>query len=195
MKLEVGMKINRTNMIILGILQNEPKNGYEIKKFAEFSTNLFWSKLEYGHIYPSLQSLLKQELIAVHEESTSDRGKTSTSYSITKKGILELDRWIDNGDSFESTKSETLAKLFFSSIDHVPLQIDRIKKLNARMEENMDNLLKQKGALEKQVNSMNPPNASSVYRLIVLEFGLNYYVGMKDLTEKSISLLKKLKKE
>jgi len=195
MKLEVGMKINRTNMIILGILQSEPKNGYEIKKFAEFTTNLFWSNLEYGHIYPSLQSLLKQKLIAVHEESTSSKGKTSTSYRITEKGIVELNNWIVIGDSFESTKSETLAKLFFSRTEHVSLQIDRIKKLNARMEENMNILLKQKGELEKQVNSMDPPKASAVYRLIVLEFGLNYYVGMKELTEKSLSLLKKLQKE
>ena len=189
------MKFNRTNMIILGILRNGPKNGYEIRQFAKSTTNLFWSELKFGHIYPSLQSLFKQDFIAVHEESTSERGKTSISYKITEKGISELDRWIDDGESFESTKSETLAKLFFSSIEHVPLQIDRIEKMYTRTQDAMRILIDQKEPLEEKINETDPPDASLVFRLIVLEFGLKYYEGMEKLTEKTLSLLKKLHKK
>ena len=38
-------------------------------------------------------------------------------------------------------KSETLAKLFFSSVEHVPLQIERIERLDDTMKEKHGNTI------------------------------------------------------
>ncbi len=194
-KFDEGMKFNRTNMIILGILANGPKNGYEIRQYAQSTTNLFWSELNFGHIYPALQSLYQKKLIKIHEEISSAKGKKSIIYAISEKGSHQLNDWILNQDSINRTKSETLAKLFFSNAEHVPLQLERIEKMGSVMKENMEILLKQKTPLQDKIDSTANPDVSLVFKLIVLEFGLQYFTGMKDLTEKSIKLLKRIKKE
>jgi DNA-binding PadR family transcriptional regulator len=182
-------------MIILGILANGPKTGYEIRQYAKSTTNLFWSELKFGHIYPALQSLDEKKLIKIHKEQISEGGKKTKSYKITEEGQKELNDWIINPNSIDKTKSETLAKLFFSNIEHVPLQVNRIEKMYRVMKENMEILLKQKEPLQERIDSMATPNVSMVFKLIVLEFGLQYFTGMKELTEKSMELLKKIKKD
>lgn len=194
-RMEKKKKVNRTNMIILGILAHGPKNGYEIRQYAKFSTNLFWSEIKFGHIYPALQSLQEDDFIKIHEKTTSEKGKKSITYVITEKGVNRLNEWIQDKDSINNTKSETLAKLFFSSNEHIPLQIDRIEKMQSVMKENMEILLKQKTPLEEKIDSMGNPDSSLVFKLIVLEFGLQYFTGMKELTEKCISLLKRIRKD
>ena len=42
---------------------------------------------------------------------------------------------------------------------------------------------------------MESPDPLQVYKLIILEFGLNYFNGMKELTEKTLKWLKKIQKE
>ncbi len=186
------MKFNRTNMIVLGILMNQPMNGYEIQNSAKFTTNLFWSELKFGHIYPALQSLLVNEYVSIHKKITSDKGKKSIKYKITKKGCSYLDAWIENDECTDITKSETLAKLFFSSKLNVETQIERINRLFQDAEKNLDLLNLQKIPLQNEIEEMKNPDPSLIFQLIVLDFGLNFYAGMKNLTQNSLTLLEKI---
>ena len=169
-------------------------NGYEIQQAAKHTTNLFWSELKFGHIYPALQSLLENEYVIIHEKITSEKGKKSTTYKITDKGCLYLDTWIEDNDCKDITKSETLAKLFFSSEQNVETQIERINRLFQNVKENLELLKLQKIPLQKKIEEMENPDPSLIFPYIVLDFGLNYYSGMEKLTQSSLDLLEKLKK-
>ncbi len=179
-------------MIVLGLLMSQPMNGYEIQRSARTTSNLFWAELKYGHIYPALQSLLEEGFIEVHEQSTSEKGKKSTKYKITETGKKYLSTWIDDDDCKDVTKSETLAKLFFSSLDNVRTQIDRINRLYVESEKNLELLTSQQTRLQTVIDEAKNQDPSLIFNSIVLEFGLNYFAGMKNLTQKSLGLLKTL---
>ena len=55
MPIEAKIQTYMINPGELGLLKLEPLNGYAIRQEARTSTNLFWSELKYGHIYPALQ--------------------------------------------------------------------------------------------------------------------------------------------
>ena len=50
------MDLNPTAYVILGMLRNEARSGYEIKRMVDRSTRFFWAA-SYGQIYPELRRL------------------------------------------------------------------------------------------------------------------------------------------
>lgn len=177
-------------MLILGLLSEGPKNGYEIHQKAKYTVNLFWSELKFGHIYPALQKLEKQNYITIHDTSNLKPGRKSTSYKITESGIQTLNSWIEFNETKDTMKSETLAKLFFSTHNNLSTQYHRIEQMKEASQTNYDVLIQQQQNLQNLIQQ-NPEALKLVYQSIVLEFGLIYYSGLQKLTEKSLALLKK----
>jgi len=52
------MEPSPTGYVILGMLRNQPRSGYEIKQAVDNSTGFFWAA-SYGQIYPELRKLAK----------------------------------------------------------------------------------------------------------------------------------------
>ena len=128
------------------------------------------------------------------EKITSEKGKKSIKYKITKKGRDYLDAWIENNDCKDITKSETLAKLFFSGAQNVETQINRINQLFRTSEEALELLTLEKIPLQKKIEETDNLEPSLIFSYIVLDFGVNYYSGMKNLTQNSLDLLEKIRK-
>lgn len=177
-------------MLILGLLSEGPKNGYEIHQKAKYTVNLFWSELKFGHIYPALQKLERQQYIAIHDTSNLKSGRKSTSYKITESGIQVLNSWIEFNETKDTMKSETLAKLFFSTNENLSTQYHRIELMKEESQTNFEVLIQQQQNLQNLIQQ-NPDAFNLVYQSIVLEFGLIYYSGLQKLTEKSLALLEK----
>ena len=76
---------------ILGFLNVQEMNGYQLKKHFDESISRFWS-VSISQIYPTLNDMLKAELITVQENCDSSRG--SKEYFITERGKEELKEWI-----------------------------------------------------------------------------------------------------
>lgn len=138
-------KINKTKYALLGVLDLRSGSGYDIKKFCDSSIGFFWNE-NYGHIYPVLQKMEKEELVTKRVEQTE--GKPSKNiYSITKKGKEELEQWLKLPIKTEPVRSELLLKIFMSK--NIPVR-DIIKNIQQIKEDcekellqylNIENLL------------------------------------------------------
>lgn len=101
---------NKTRYAILGILSIQSGTGYDIKKYCDTVIANFWNE-NFGHIYPVLNQLLKEDLIK-EESSPSPRKKV---YSITEIGRNEFMNWLMEPAEYQPIRSEFLLKLTFSS--------------------------------------------------------------------------------
>lgn len=97
---------NRTTYALLGLLSRGPKTGYEIKQVVEKTISHFW-KESYGHIYPTLNRLMAEGLVA--REGDGERQR----YQITAAGRAALVAWLAETVEPEGARSELALKLYF----------------------------------------------------------------------------------
>jgi PadR family transcriptional regulator, regulatory protein AphA len=120
---------NKTKYALLGALSIKAMSGYDIKKFSDLSISHFWNE-NYARIYPVLKEMEGESLVTkttTHTEGRPDRNV----YTITKKGLKELDEWLLQPIDDRPPREELLLKLFFSS--NVPVE-NLIEKVKAEKE-------------------------------------------------------------
>src|SRR6185437_10726104 len=103
--------LSATAYVILGMLYDGPKSGYEIKALVDNSTRFFWAA-SYGQIYPELKRLAEAGLVVGSEEPTG--GRRRTVYEITADGEQELQAWLRRPPETFELRDEGLLKLFFA---------------------------------------------------------------------------------
>ncbi|MCF6470972.1 PadR family transcriptional regulator [Nonomuraea sp. MG754425] len=82
-----------TGHVLLGLLVERPKHGYELKK--EHDHRLAGAKpLPYGQVYATLQRLERDGFAEV-SGTRQEGGPERTVYSITDGGRTELERWLN----------------------------------------------------------------------------------------------------
>ena len=108
------MEISPTGYVVLGILNWQPRTGYEIKQLVDRSTRFFWAA-SYGQIYPELKRLSDQRLVSGKADLKSARGRKV--YRLTPKGHRELDRWMQRPPETFEMRNEGLLKLFLATGD------------------------------------------------------------------------------
>ena len=105
------MELSPTAYVVLGMLRERPRSGYEIKQAVDRSTRFFWAA-SYGQIYPELKRLADAGLVKGEPDPQGERKRTR--YRLTPAGRKELRRWLEQPpDTFE-LRDEGLLKLFFS---------------------------------------------------------------------------------
>jgi len=80
-----------TRLMVLGLLNETPKHGYEIQKWLEESRTAIWADVLPGSIYHALQQLQKEGFIEVRETSQTGH-RLRAVYAITPAGLEELQR-------------------------------------------------------------------------------------------------------
>lgn len=105
------MELNPTAYVILGMVREEPRSGYEIKALVDNSTRFFWAA-SYGQIYPELRRLAEAGLIVGSDSPTG--GRRRTVYEITADGEAELRSWLRQPPQTFEMRDEGLLKLFFA---------------------------------------------------------------------------------
>lgn len=97
--------------VILGILRNKPRTGYEINDILQNQISYFYDGT-YGMIYPTLKKLEKEG--KVKRETVIQEDKPNKNiFSITDKGREELRKYLESDKVEEVFKSDFLMKLFF----------------------------------------------------------------------------------
>lgn len=97
--------------VILGILRNKPRTGYEINDILQNQISYFYDGT-YGMIYPTLKKLEKEG--KVKRETVIQEDKPNKNiFSITDKGREELRKYLESDKFEEVFKSDFLMKLFF----------------------------------------------------------------------------------
>jgi PadR family transcriptional regulator AphA len=105
------MELSATAKVILGMLAQRPRSGYEIKSLVDHSTRYFWAA-SYGQIYPELRRLADAGLIEGTDSPTG--GRQRTIYELTRAGRQALDEWHEQPAEVLEYRDEAMLKLFFA---------------------------------------------------------------------------------
>ena len=177
------MELSPTGRVILGLIANRPRSGYDIKAMVDKSTRFFWAA-SYGQIYPELKRLAERGLIEGADESQGERPRTV--YSITQAGREALSEWLGSEEQVHELRDEALLKLFFSGqASHDEL----VSVIQTKREEHLD-------ALER-FYEIEPLAASSedFGPLMVLRYGMAYSEFAANWCERALTELNDRKDE
>jgi PadR family transcriptional regulator, regulatory protein AphA len=104
--------LSSTAYVILGMVREQPRSGYEIKAMVDGTTRFFWAA-SYGQIYPELKRLAEAGLVVGADAPTG--GRRRTVYEITADGEEELKAWLRRPPETYEMRDEGLLKLFFAA--------------------------------------------------------------------------------
>ena len=105
-------KINKTKYVILGLLAEKPRSGYEIKQFIQEFMTHFWQESD-ASIYPMLKTLEAEKCVASRSEYVGRRERKM--FEITAAGKKDFSQWLALPAEEEGRRKELLLKLFFSA--------------------------------------------------------------------------------
>jgi DNA-binding PadR family transcriptional regulator len=128
------MELGPTGYVILGMLRNEPRSGYEIKRVVDVSTRFFWAA-SYGQIYPELRKLARAGLVEGDSQPTG--GRKRTVYRLTDTGREELRRWLERPPERLELRDEGLLKLFFAGAAEPGTAMEIVDAKRRLMEEKL----------------------------------------------------------
>ncbi len=98
---------------ILGLLQNEPMTGYDLKTRAfDLSIGHFWPA-DQAQIYRTLDKMAEEGWVESHLEMQEDRPNRKV-YHITDAGRAELRRWLITPQSLLTNRQPFLIQVFFA---------------------------------------------------------------------------------
>ena len=133
---------NILQYLLLGLLNQAPKTGYDLKRVFENEIGEFW-QAKHSQIYPELKRLETEALIT-HIELISGTKLKKKQYTITPSGVSYFDEWRYSPTSeILASKDEFILKLYFiesKDDQHLPamfaeqttLHTDKLTHLLAR---------------------------------------------------------------
>ncbi len=133
---------------ILGLLEEEPRYGYEIKQRFEQTMGELWP-VSYGQLYPTLKRLTAESLVTVQ----TVQGKKAVDkhvYSITTEGKKAFFFWLSrkNKKIQTSIKDEFSLSLFFlEKMDDGDLSVS-VERLHEKSLDRLDSIRKNNKSLE-----------------------------------------------
>ena len=161
--------------ILLGMLLDGPKTGYELNKLFKTEFNYFW-ETDLSRIYRTLNEIKVKRWVDV-ETVVQREYPNKKVYSITHFGLAELKKWLaEPGKRVSARKRNAfLAQLHFSGI--IPIE-DLIAVIERRREVLLDELAGlewRAGGLELPVPIPEDALSRGVTRAL---FSLDYAIRM-----------------
>jgi PadR family transcriptional regulator AphA len=137
------VRLNQTQVVLLGFLRDRPRTGYEIKALIDRSVRFFWNASVSG-IYPELKRLDDAGLLRSHEEGRR------TTYELTDEGRTALHDWLvtDVTPSYE-LRHEGMLKLFFADGLSDAEQLALVRRMRDAHEEKTAQLRALKAAADR----------------------------------------------
>lgn len=111
------MKPTAVTWVVLGLLEQRPRSGYELKRAIDRTIRHFWAA-SYGQIYPELGRLEEAGWIA--GEAAARGGRARRVYSLTDSGRAALEGWLHGRETRIELRDESLLRLFFA--DALPVE-------------------------------------------------------------------------
>lgn len=175
-------KENKSKYAVLGALSISPSSGYDIKKLMEESTSNFWNE-SYGQIYPILKQLIEEGLATSHTEKQEGKPERYV-YTLTERGMDELQRWLREPVEYVVERNELLLKLFFGR--HIPVaknieHVRTFQELQRRLLEKYENI-------ERFLQG----NPDRLYPLLTLRYGIHRCQALLAWCEETLATLEKL---
>jgi DNA-binding PadR family transcriptional regulator len=165
-------QLSPTAYVILGMVLEERRSGYEIKALVDGSTRFFWAA-SYGQIYPELKRLSEAGLVQGIDSPTG--GRKRTVYEITADGEEELKAWLRQPPETFEMREEGLLKLFFADVLPREEAVEILRTMSAH-----------RLAVRDQLRAMEPVAAEKgdPFPLIVLRGGIEFTEWFADWCER-----------
>ncbi len=160
--------------IILGLLIEKSRTGYEIKQVFETVFSHFYTS-SYGMIYPTLKKLEKEGL--VEKKVVNQEGKPSKNvYSITDDGVREFNLFLKEDIAPETRESEFMVRMYLGSYADEYMLKEWIQQ---------EIKLKEAAISQLEKNYQNWKDVMTFSQKITYEIGLEQYrIEVKILREK-----------
>jgi PadR family transcriptional regulator, regulatory protein AphA len=171
--------VNPTEFAILGLLAEEARSGYDIKKVVEERLSHFWSE-SFGHLYPMLRRLHERGLVGQEVERQEGRPDRKV-YTITDVGRAALEAWFAEPPSPQHPRNELLLRLFLgrhAKPEHL------IRDIRAQRE-GFAHSLAQLRAVKTRLASEAWTHPDHVYWDLTIEYGLNALEALVEWGEKA----------
>ena len=104
-------KQNLTQYAVLGLLNLEPRTGYDIKQFVGSTMSHFWNE-SYRWVYTTLEQLEADGMATARAEGRGERERVV--YRITRKGQKALAGWLAQPPAPLKVRDELLLKLLLN---------------------------------------------------------------------------------
>ena len=124
-------KSAKSRYMILGLLADGPRSGYDIKADVEGAAAHFWRE-SFGSIYPVLEKLRKEGLVAVREAAVG--GRRRRIFALTPAGRGALRSWLAEPVEPDVLRLELLLKLHVGGGAPPELMIDHLERYRREQE-------------------------------------------------------------
>lgn len=176
-------KDRKIDVVILGLLSHEDLTGYDIKKRLDGAIGFFW-KGSFGNIYPALTTMEKEGLVSKKKNSKTG-GREKIPYHITKQGIKALQAWLQEEQTSNELRYETLLKLYFGGSADRSLAIRNIQIFEEDVKRNLTVLNMYKDNLEKVLDEED-----HIFYYLTVTFGIDTYEAYLKWCAKAKKLLR-----
>ena len=179
-------KENKSKYAVLGALSVSPGSGYDIKKMMERGTSYFWNE-SYGQIYPILKQLMEEGLATSRAEKQEGKPERYV-YTLTERGMEELQNWLTEPVEYVVERNELLLKLYFGA--HIPREknIEHVQTFQRLQTQ----LLKKYENIEIGLQAGRASNPELLYPLLTLRYGIHRIQALLAWCEETLATLQAL---
>lgn len=124
--------------IILGMLHQRPRSGYDLNKELETTIHYFWDA-DISRIYRSLRDMEKKAWVE-HEIIIQEDNPNKKVYKLTETGQDELKRWLAEPGKAPGTRNPFLAQLHFSEAISIEEQLRVLREHLTALKEDLQDL-------------------------------------------------------
>lgn len=178
---------SKTKYAILGMLNIGPKCGYDIKKELERSAMFFWNE-SYGQIYPMLKKMVTSELTTIEVIAREDQPDMKI-YTITNKGIAELERWLKLPADPHPVRNEAMLKFYFGANTTPAMTQTHIARMRDRVDTQLLEMQNQRDRIDSEM--AEDPNA--LFWQLSLRYGEIMSEAMKTWCDEAEEFVDELK--
>lgn len=143
---------------ILGILQNEPTHGYDLRQQLASILGPFRA-LSYGSLYPALKRMERSGLIARREDASAPAPAPAATrrsrivYELTPEGAERFAQWISTQTPNDWEDEGFAAKMAFFSRTEAKLRLRILEGRRARLEQRLSVLGESIETTQKRVDT------------------------------------------
>jgi DNA-binding PadR family transcriptional regulator len=155
--------------LILGLLSDEPRSGYDLNKAFQESINYFWTT-DQSQIYRTLQKLKRSGWVRVEDVIQTDSPNKKVYY-VTEEGEHELKRWLATPLSLSDApvREGWLGQLYFG--DKIALG-DLEHVLDVYIEEQKGAIAALRALQSRVAKYQTDPRPEVQLRLMTIDYGV-----------------------
>lgn len=153
--------------VILGLLIEQPMNGYEIKKTIDSTVGLFY-KASFGSLYPALKRLAEKGWVSITDTEDAKNKKIATLLPEGKRQFL---LWL--AEPLQVFRGEPLLKIFFYDYLDSATREEHLAEYQFGLHGQVKRLEVVQDMVSNELKELENPEAH-YYRVSVLNYGLQY---------------------